>query len=102
MAGLPDQWILARLQAVTAGTTDLLERFDLGAAASQLYEFIWSEYCDWYIELSKPRLNQTDNHLERRATQAVSGAGLTSDHGIAPSFYAVFYRGDLAGLAAPG
>ena len=71
--GLPDRWILARLQAVTAGTTDLLERFDLGAAASQLYEFIWSEYCDWYIELSKPRLNQTDNHLERRATQAVLG-----------------------------
>lgn len=67
---LPDQWILSRLQQVIAETNRLLERYDLGAAASLLYEFIWSEYCDWYIELSKPRLNQ-DDPLERRIAQAI-------------------------------
>ncbi len=68
---LPDQWILTRLQKVTAEVTRLLERFDLGAAASQIYEFLWNEYCDWYIEFSKPRLYQQENALERRIAQSV-------------------------------
>ncbi len=68
---VPDQWILTRLQTVTAEVTRLLERFDLGAAASAIYEFLWNEYCDWYIELSKPRLYQPENALERRIAQAV-------------------------------
>lgn len=68
---LPDRWILTRLQKVTAEVTKLLEQYDLGAAASLLYEFLWNEYCDWYIELSKPRLYQRENDLERRVTQAV-------------------------------
>jgi valyl-tRNA synthetase len=67
---LPDQWILSRLQRVIAETNRLLERYDLGAAAALLYEFIWNEYCDWYIELSKPRLNQ-DDVLERKIAQAI-------------------------------
>ena len=68
---LPDRWILTRLQKVTAETTKFLEQYDLGAAASLLYEFLWNEYCDWYIELSKPRLYQKENIIERRTTQAV-------------------------------
>ena len=68
---LPDRWILTRLQKVTAETTRFLEQYDLGAAASLLYEFLWNEYCDWYIELSKPRLYQKENITERRTTQAV-------------------------------
>ncbi|HBE79988.1 MAG TPA: valine--tRNA ligase [Firmicutes bacterium] len=68
---LPDQWILSRMETVTAEVTRLLERFDLGAAASLLYDFLWSEYCDWYIEFSKPRLYQEENSLERMIAQSI-------------------------------
>lgn len=67
---LPDQWILSRLQRVISETTRSLERYDIGAAAASVYDFIWSEYCDWYIELSKSRLNQ-DELLERKIAQAI-------------------------------
>lgn len=67
---LPDRWILTRLQGVIGDTTALLEKYDLGAAAALLYEFFWNEYCDWYIELSKPRLNG-DDLLGRKVAQAV-------------------------------
>ncbi|NLY75321.1 MAG: valine--tRNA ligase [Firmicutes bacterium] len=68
---LPERWILTRLQKVTAEITRLLEQYDIGAAASLIYEFLWNEYCDWYIELSKPRLYQKENVLERRVALAV-------------------------------
>ncbi len=68
---LPDQWILSRMEEVTAEVTRLLERFDLGAAVSILYEFLWNEYCDWYIEFSKPRLYQEENALERQVAQSI-------------------------------
>lgn len=51
-----DRWILHRLNATIRASDNLLERFEIGEAAQALYEFIWSEYCDWYIELVKPRL----------------------------------------------
>lgn len=68
---LPDQWILMRLEQVTMEVTKLLERFDLGAAASLLYEFLWNEYCDWYIEFSKPQLYQEEDVLARKTTLAI-------------------------------
>ncbi len=68
---LPDKWILSRMETVTAEVTRLLERFDLGAAASLLYDFLWNEYCDWYIEFSKPRLYQEENTLERKTAQSI-------------------------------
>lgn len=67
---LPDRWILTRLQQVITETTAMLERYDLGAAAALLYEFFWNEYCDWYIELSKQRLNSSDV-LEKKIAQAI-------------------------------
>lgn len=68
---LPDRWILSRLQSVIEEVTRLIERFDFGAAATMLYDFLWNEYCDWYIELSKPRLNQKEAALERKVAQTV-------------------------------
>lgn len=53
---LADRWILSRHRAVTCEVTANLEKYELGEAARVLYEFIWNEYCDWYIELAKPRL----------------------------------------------
>ena len=53
---LADRWILSRLSAVQAHVTQLVEGWQLGEAGRQLYEFLWSEYCDWYIEAAKPPL----------------------------------------------
>ncbi|WP_018085807.1 valine--tRNA ligase [Desulfurispora thermophila] len=53
---LADRWIISRLQQVIGETTEYLEKYELGEAARVLYDFIWSEFCDWYIELAKPRL----------------------------------------------
>ena len=72
---LADRWILSRLQRVTAEVSGALERYDPGAAASQLYDFLWSEYCDWYIESAKPRLNAGGSG--RATTQAVLSRVLT-------------------------
>ncbi|MCE7981280.1 MAG: valine--tRNA ligase [Caldilinea sp. CFX5] len=54
--GLADRWILSRLQAVQSEATRLIEGWQLGEAGRQLYEFMWNEYCDWYIEAAKVRL----------------------------------------------
>ncbi|HWO94433.1 MAG TPA: valine--tRNA ligase, partial [Dehalococcoidia bacterium] len=55
-----DLWILSRLNAVTASVNQLLRDFQLGEAGRQVYEFLWGEYCDWYIEIAKVRLRQGD------------------------------------------
>lgn len=68
---LADRWILSRLQGTTAGATDFLERYELGEAARVLYEFIWSEFCDWYIELAKPRLFGKSTPEDRVTAQHV-------------------------------
>ncbi|MBE3583514.1 MAG: valine--tRNA ligase [Limnochordaceae bacterium] len=67
---LADRWILARWNRATAELERHLERFDLGEAARVLYDFIWDELCDWYIEMCKPRLYQQAGP-EREATRQV-------------------------------
>ena len=64
---LSDEWILSRLNTVIDQVTVNLEKFELGIAAQKLYDFIWSEYCDWYIELVKPRLYGQDFNSKRTA-----------------------------------
>ena len=53
---LSDRWIISRLNKTAQGVTENLEKFELGEAARLMYDFIWSEFCDWYIELTKKRL----------------------------------------------
>lgn len=53
---LADRWIISRLQAAERAVIDGLESFRLDLASQALYDFIWSDYCDWYLELSKPVL----------------------------------------------
>ncbi|MEL7602070.1 MAG: valine--tRNA ligase [Bacillota bacterium] len=55
-----DKWILHRLNTVIAEVTNNLDAFELGLAAQKIYDFIWSEFCDWYIEMAKPRLYGDD------------------------------------------
>ncbi len=51
-----DKWILSKFNSLTKAVTENLEKFELGIAVQKLYDFIWDSYCDWYIELCKPRL----------------------------------------------
>ena len=53
---LEDKWILSRYNDLVQAVTDNLEKFELGIAVSKLYDFIWDNFCDWYIELCKARL----------------------------------------------
>ncbi len=53
---LADKWILSRCNTVIKEVTENLEKFELGIGLQKVYEFIWEEFCDWYIELVKPRL----------------------------------------------
>ena len=57
---LSDEWILSRLNEVTRDVTENLNKYELGLAADKIYEFVWNEYCDWYIELAKKRLYGED------------------------------------------
>lgn len=56
MYELADRWILSRYREAVRKTTEYLELYELGEAAGVLYDFVWDEFCDWYIELVKPRL----------------------------------------------
>jgi len=67
---LADRWIYSRFQLVAGSVTANLEKYELGEAARILYEFIWNEFCDWYIELTKQRLYGKDP-LERSVAQHV-------------------------------
>lgn len=53
---LADQWILSKSNAIIKEVTENIEKYELGIALSKLYDFIWEEFCDWYIEMVKPRL----------------------------------------------
>lgn len=55
-----DKWILSKLNSVIAEVTENMDKFELGVAAQKVSDFIWDSYCDWYIELTKPRLNGDD------------------------------------------
>ena len=56
-----DKWILSKINGVIRDVTDNMEKFELGIAVQKIYDFIWEEFCDWYIEMVKPRLyNEAD------------------------------------------
>lgn len=75
---LADKWILSRLQDNVKDVTGLLERFELGEAGRAIYDFIWSEVCDWYIEIAKPRLYNKEAAAERATAQHVLATVLVS------------------------
>lgn len=66
-----DRWILSRFETTAKEVTRFLERYDVGEGARVLYDFIWSELCDWYIELIKPRLYGKYGEESRYAAQYV-------------------------------
>ncbi len=57
-----DRWILSRVNTLAKDVTENLDKYELGIAVQKVYDFIWEEFCDWYIEMVKPRLySETDN-----------------------------------------
>ena len=86
---LPDRWILARLQHTTNQIESAVAQYRLDLAAQAIYEFIWNEYCDWYLELTKPILNDpqsTAAHLRgtRNTLVSVLETALRLAHPIMP------------------
>ncbi|MCF8078848.1 MAG: valine--tRNA ligase [Desulfobacterales bacterium] len=66
-----DRWILSRLSRVTREVTEALEGYRFNDAASELYQFIWHEFCDWYLEVIKPALYGKSSDRDAGATRAV-------------------------------
>ncbi len=64
---MADKWILSRLNTLIKEVTENMGKFELGVALQKLYEFIWDEFCDWYIELVKPRLYDRENETRGEA-----------------------------------
>ncbi|WOE31379.1 MULTISPECIES: valine--tRNA ligase [unclassified Acinetobacter] len=86
---LPEQWIISRLQKAEAAVQQAFATYRLDLAAQAIYEFIWNEYCDWYVELTKPVLNdeqvpEARKAEVRRVLLAVMEASLRLAHPIMP------------------
>ena len=94
-AAVEDRWILSRLERARAEVAARIERYDFSHAALALYDFIYGELCDWYLELVKPRLRAGEPELAAHAA-----ARADRDGGARPSADPVRDRGDL--LPHPG
>ncbi|HLW65770.1 MAG TPA: valine--tRNA ligase [Gemmataceae bacterium] len=82
---IEDLWILSRLQATTKAVTESLEQFHFSDVARTLYDFFWSEFCDWYVEMSKGRLKDEDARpLAQRMLVGVLDAILRLMHPVMP------------------
>lgn len=62
-----DRWILSKANTLVKDVTDNMEKFELGIAAQKIYDFIWEEFCDWYIEMVKPRLYNDEDSTKAAA-----------------------------------
>ncbi len=62
-----DRWIISKLNHLVKEVTDNMENFELGIAVQKIYDFIWDEFCDWYIEMVKPRLYNSDDAASQNA-----------------------------------
>ena len=62
-----DKWILSKLNTLVKDVTENMDNFELGIAVQKVYDFIWDEFCDWYIEMVKPRLYATDDAANQNA-----------------------------------
>ena len=66
-----DKWILSKLNRLVSEVTENMEKYELGIAVQKIYDFIWDDYCDWYIELTKARLYADDQQSKQVAQQVL-------------------------------
>ncbi len=81
---LEDKWILSKFNSLARAVTDNLEKFELGLAVQKLYDFIWDQFCDWYIELCKARLQGEKAADARRVLVFVMTRTLSLLHPFMP------------------
>jgi valyl-tRNA synthetase len=82
---LADRWIISRTQRLSAEVTRLLEEFQFGEAGRQIFEFVWSEYCDWYVEIAKIQLrDEAQRERTARILRAVLDRSLRLLHPFMP------------------
>ena len=68
---IADRWILSRLQETAKAVNENLEKYEIGLAGAKLYDFVWSEFCDWYIEAIKPSLYSEDVAVKQNAASNI-------------------------------
>ncbi|MCC2258123.1 valine--tRNA ligase [Intestinimonas aquisgranensis] len=68
---MEDKWILSKLNRVIPEITENMDKYELGVAAQKVYDFIWDDYCDWYIELTKSRLQGEDEQAKENAQKVL-------------------------------
>ncbi|MCL2401508.1 MAG: valine--tRNA ligase [Oscillospiraceae bacterium] len=81
---LPDKWILSKLNSLIGEVCENIEKYELGIAAGKIYDFIWDSFCDWYIELAKPRLQGEDSANAQKVLLYVLTEVLTLLHPFMP------------------
>ncbi|MCL2249863.1 MAG: valine--tRNA ligase [Oscillospiraceae bacterium] len=100
---LEDKWILSKLNTLAKEVTGALDKYELGIAATKIYDFIWDDFCDWYIEITKPRLMSEDSEGDTGAQQVllyVLTEVLTLLHPFMPFITEEIY-GSLRALESP-
>ncbi|MCT4686502.1 valine--tRNA ligase [Vallitalea sp.] len=73
-----DRWILSKANTLVKDVTENMEKYELGIAVAKLYDFIWEEFCDWYIEMVKPRLYNDDDDTKAAALWTLRNVLITS------------------------
>src|SRR3989475_12566484 len=81
-----DRWIGSRLHATTAAVRKALDAYRFNDAASALYQFLWHEFCDWYLEIAKRSLYQTEDAIARAVTQRTLIETLEATLGLLHAF----------------
>ena len=92
---IEDKWILSKLNRLTKEVSANIESFELGVALSKLYDFIWDNFCDWYIELLKPRFNDKgseDNKVAQNVIDYVLSSALKLLHPFMPFITEELYQ----------
>ena len=75
---IEDKWILNKLDKLASDVTNNIEKYEIGIAANKIYDFIWSEFCDWYIEIVKPRLYSKEDEAKKEAMYTLNHVLVTS------------------------
>ena len=89
-----DKWILSKVNHLAKEVTENLDKYELGIAVQKVYDFIWEEFCDWYIEMVKPRLYNDEDTTKAAALWTLKTVLLQCPE-ASSSLHALHHRGNL-------